>query len=191
MIETHDRKFLRREVLHFIYDIRSDRLYNSISSVADRNGWYVHARSDHSEIRAKFFELLRHLHGFKAHVVVAKKDLNVFAHKHHNNATEFYFDVLHHLLNKRLLNSDCACNLYLSQRGNNALHRFREAVDKTLALRQEKDNIHCNLEIVPAREMPEFSIIDYLLWAVQRNLLQGEDRYFEALRDKYETVVTL
>lgn len=39
--------------------------------------------------------------------------------------------------------------------------------------------------------MPEFSIIDYLIWAVQRKLLQEESRYFDALKDKYETVVNL
>ncbi len=39
--------------------------------------------------------------------------------------------------------------------------------------------------------MPELSIIDYLMWAVQRKLLQGESRYFDALRSKYETVLNL
>jgi hypothetical protein len=39
--------------------------------------------------------------------------------------------------------------------------------------------------------MPELSIIDYLIWAVQRNLLQGESRYFDAMKSKYETVMNL
>jgi hypothetical protein len=39
--------------------------------------------------------------------------------------------------------------------------------------------------------MPELSIIDYLMWAVQRKLLKGESRYFDALKDKYETVLNL
>ena len=39
--------------------------------------------------------------------------------------------------------------------------------------------------------MPELSIIDYMIWADQRKLLKGEARFYEALKDKYETIVTL
>jgi hypothetical protein len=53
------------------------------------------------------------------------------------------------------------------------------------------ESIKYNLEIVPSKDMPELSIIDYLMWAVQRSLLQGESRYFDALRNKYETVLNL
>lgn len=193
MIETSDRKALRKTVVKFIEGIRADSLYNSIPSITTDKGWYVHARGDHPEIRAKFFELLRNLDGYKAHIVIAKKDLNIFNRKHNNNPTEFYFDVLHHLLNGRLLNTDCQYNLYLSQRGNNCLHRFQEAVDKALAASEIKTQgkIKYNLEIVASKEMPELSIIDYLMWAVQRKLLKGESRYFDALKDKYETVLDL
>lgn len=116
MIETSDRKALRKAVVGFMDNIKADRLYNSIPSVNADKGWFVHARGDHPEIRAKFFELLRNLDGFKAHIVIAKKELNIFNRKHNNNPTEFYFDVLHHLLNGRLTDSKCSYNLYLSQR---------------------------------------------------------------------------
>lgn len=193
MIETRNRKALRKAVVDFMDSIKADSLYNSIPSVSSEKGWYVHARGDHPEIRAKFFELLRNLDGYKAHVVVAKKDLNIFNRKHNNNPTEFYFDVLHHLLNGRLHNTECRYMLYLSQRGNNSLNKFQAAVDKTLALRESnsKEPINCNLEIVLSNEMPELSIIDYLMWAVQRNLLKGESRYFDAVKSKYETVLNL
>ena len=174
-------------------NIKADNLYNSIPSITADKGWYVHARSDHPEIRAKFFELLRGLDGFKAHIVIAKKNLNIFTRKHNSNPTEFYFDVLHHLLNGKLHKSDYQYNLYLSQRGNNSLHRFQEAVDKALVVSESKasGDIQYNLEIVPGREMPELSIIDYMMWAVQRKLVQGESRYFDALKHKYETVLNL
>ncbi len=135
--------------------------------------------------------MIRILEGFKAHIVIAKKDLNIFTHKHNNNPTEFYFDVLHHLLNGRLNSADCRYHLYLSQRGNNSLHRFKEAVDKAILARETEESIKYNLEIVPSKEMPELSIIDYLMWAVQRKILQGESRYFDALKSKYETVLNL
>jgi len=73
------------------------------------------------------------------------------------------------------------------------LHRFQTAVDKALAAKEfnTKGSIKCNLEIVPSKEMPELSIVDYLMWAVQRKLLAGESRYFDALQSKYETVLNL
>lgn len=107
--------------------------------------------------------------------------------------TEFYFDFLHHLLNGRLKNSEVHYNLYLAQRGNNSIHRFEEAVKKTLVLNDTKKEatINYKLEIVPSKEMPELSIIDYLIWAVQRKLLKNESRYFDALQDKFETLIHL
>jgi hypothetical protein len=73
----------------------------------------------------------------------------------------------------------------LSQRGNNSIHCFEEAVKKALSSEQK---IKYTLEIVPSSEMPELSIIDYLMWAVQRKLLKGESRYFDALKEKYGSV---
>lgn len=190
MIETDNRKALRKAVVGFMYSIKADNLYNSIPSVATDKGWFVHASGDHPEIRAKFFELLRNLEGYKAHIVIARKDRNIFNRKYNNSPTDFYFDVLHHLLNNRLKDTHRQYKLYLSQRGNNSLHRFQEAVTKALAADTAK-TIQYNLEIVQSKEMPELSIIDYLMWAVQRILLLGEDRYFKALESKYETVLNL
>ncbi|MFM9837277.1 MAG: DUF3800 domain-containing protein [Cyclobacteriaceae bacterium] len=191
MIETANRKALRKAVVSFIEMIKTDNLYNTIPSV-QREDWYIHARGDHPEIRAKFFELLRNLEGFKAHIVIAKKDLNIFTRKHNSNPVEFYFDVLHHLLNGKLSKSDCHYKLYLSQRGKNSLNNFQEAVDRALAAsKTEKEKVNYQLQIVPSKEMPELSIIDYMIWAVQRNLITGERRYFDALKSKYETILDL
>ena len=54
-IETDNRKPLRKAVVGFMNSIKTDSLYNSIPSIATDIGWFVHARGDHSEIRAKFF----------------------------------------------------------------------------------------------------------------------------------------
>jgi hypothetical protein len=188
-IEAENRKSLRKEIVRFIENIKSDVMYNTIPSVAAGKGWYVHARGDHPEIRAKFFECIRNLKGYQAHIAIAKKDLEIFSRKHNNNATEFYFDVLHHLLKNKFTDSTCTYHLYLSQRGNNTLHQFKNAVDKALAANEEKVNY--NLEIVSSADMPELSIIDYLMWAVQRKLLKNENRYFDALKDKFETLIYL
>jgi hypothetical protein len=73
LVETNDRKALRKAVVGFMDSIKADRLYNSIPSVASDKGWHVHASGDHPEIRAKFFELLRNITGYKAHSIIAKK----------------------------------------------------------------------------------------------------------------------
>ena len=45
--------------------------------------------------------------------------------------------------------------------------------------------------IVLSNQYPELSIVDYLLWALQRYILKGEDRFFMALRDKYNLIIDL
>lgn len=55
MIETTNRKELRKSVATFMENIKSDTLYNTIPSVLAEKGWYVHARGDHPEVRNKTF----------------------------------------------------------------------------------------------------------------------------------------
>jgi hypothetical protein len=195
MIETSNRKALRKKVIEFMDSIKSDVLYNTIPSVNTKKEWYVHARVDHPEIRIKFIELLRQLPDYKAHIVIARKDLSIFNRKHNNNPSEFYFDVLHHLLENKMIDGNIHYKLYLSQRGNNSMKRFSEAVTKALksdAIKSgETQKINYSLEIVPSEDMPELSVIDYLMWAVQRKLLKGEARYFEALKEKYGEILEL
>jgi hypothetical protein len=191
LLETDDRVAIRKKVLNFMDEIRKDPLYNTIASLNDPKGWYVHARSDHPEIRAKFFELLREMDGFRSSVVIAHKNLEIFNKKHNNNPKEFYFDVIHRLLASRLNDSKCHYQIYLSRRGTNSIKDFKEAIDKTIDLdfrHRENPGIHCNLQILEGREMPEFSVIDYMIWAVQRELLKNEARYREALKEKYGTI---
>ena len=44
MIETENRRLLRKAVVEFMDNIKKDKLYNTIPSVAANKGWYVHAR---------------------------------------------------------------------------------------------------------------------------------------------------
>jgi hypothetical protein len=195
MIETPNRKKLRKKVVEFMDSIKSDVLYNTIPSLNSKKEWYVHARADHPEVRIKFFELLRQLPDYKAHIVIARKDLSIFNRKHNNNPSEFYFDVLHHLLKNKMIDCDTNYKLYLSQRGNNSMNMFNEAVTKALnsdVINLGKNQkINCSLKIVSNEDVPELSIIDYLMWALQRKLLKGEDRYFDALKEKYGTILEL
>lgn len=195
MVEITNRKALRKKVVEFMDSIKSDVLYNTIPSVNTKKGWYVHARVNHPEIRIKFIELLRQLPDYKAYIVIARKDLSIFNRKHNNNPSEYYFDVLHHLLENKMIDCNVHYKLYLSQRDNNSMKRFSEAVTKALksdAIKSgETQKISYSLEIVPSENMPELSVVDYLMWAVQRKLLKGESRYFDALGEKYGEILEL
>ena len=103
--------------------------------------------------------------------------------------------MLHHLLKDRLNKEGIEYQIYLSQRGKNNMQFFQKAIEKAL----ERDNtrrkkpitVKFKCDIVLSNQYPELSIVDYLLWALQRYILKGEDRFFMALRDKYNLIIDL
>lgn len=131
--------------------------------------------------------MLRKLDGFKAHVVIAKKDLEIFEHKHNSNTADFYFDDLRELLKGRL-NGNFQHQIYLSERQGDIMQRFEKAVKDSFA---NVENCQYELELVNGKEVPELSIVDNLIWAVQRKLVKGEMRYFQSLFEKFGDVVML
>ncbi len=151
--------------------------------------------SDHPEVRAKFFEFLRNLEGFKSYIVIGRKRLSTFTNKHNSNEREFYFDLLHHLIKDRLNKEDEEYQIFLSARQKSTQQYLGEAISKAV----ERDNnrrktplvIHYKCDIVRSQDTPELSIIDYLLWALHRYILQGEDRFFKALQSKYNLIIDL
>ncbi len=195
MITLKDKATIRKKVLEFRKKVKDDPLYNSIPSVADPTGWYLHARGDSPEIRAKFVELLRDLEGFEAHVILGRKRLDLFLKKHNGNEKEFYFDLVYHLLMDRLTNEKEYYQLFLSVRDSNTTTKLRDAINKAVKQdnhrRERPLNIRFNCEIVRSKDAPEMSIVDYMLWALQRYILQGDGRFYKALIDKYNSIIDL
>ncbi len=193
-LTTSNRRQLRAAVIQFQQTILADPLYNTIPSVA-KPGWYLHAKNDHPEVRAKFFELLRQLPDFAIHIVIGRKKLEVFNRKHNNSPTEFYFDLLHHLLKDCLHEPDQTYAIYLAQRGKNNSDRFQAAVDKALPPAGQSAGasgpVVSKLAIVLSSEYPELSIVDYCLWALQRYIFKEEGRFFKALENRYAAIVDI
>lgn|GEM_PF-824863 len=188
MAVTDDRIKLRNDVLEFQRQILDDPLLNSIYSVA-QPGWHLHARNDHSDINLKMVEFLRQYSGFKASVVIGRKIPEIFINKHNGNATEFYFDLIHKLLELVSFDSNCSYHLYLSQRQSNTVQRFSSAFEKALqTAAKESNNINFSCSIVRSVDFPEMSVVDYMLWALQRYILKGERRYFTALEHRYDKI---
>jgi hypothetical protein len=189
MVTTDDRSLLRQSVLSFQNSILSDPLLNSIYSVAQA-GWHLHARADHSDINVKTVEFIRQLEGFNFHVVIGRKLPEVFFNKHNGNATEFYFDLLSKLLELDELGSEYKYRLYLSQRQSNTEQRFSDAFEKAVEAKSRKiGGISYSCSIVRSRDYPEMSVVDYLIWALQRYILKGEKRYFSALERHYQSIL--
>jgi len=195
MIEIEDKKTIRRAVLDFQDKIKSDPLYNTLPCVTDPKGWYLHANNDSQDIRSKFIEFIRSLPDFKTFIIIGRKRLDLFHSKHNANESEFYFDLVHHMLKGQLNDEDCFYQILLSARGKNTQARLKHAVSKALEGDNEKrktpKEINYNCEILRSQDTPELSIIDYLMWALQRYILKNEPRYYMALKDKFDLVIDL
>ncbi len=195
MISLTDKAKIRNAILEFQQLILNDPLYNTIPSVANPKGWYLHARGDNPDIRSKFIELIRNLKGIKTFVVIGRKRLNLFHNKHNGNEKEFYFDLVYHMLKDRLNKEDEYYQVFLSARDRNTQTRLRDAVNKAI----ERDNkrrrtpksIQYKCEIVNSRDTPELSVVDYMLWALQRYILHNDGRFYKALIDKYNLIIDL
>jgi hypothetical protein len=190
MVSTEDRVQLRKRVVDFQNSILGDALFNSIFSVR-QPGWFLHARSDHSDINLKAVEFLRGLEGFRFHAVIGRKIPEIFTKKHNGSATEFYFDLIHKLLELHPLREDISYHLFLSQRQSNTEQRFRQAFEKVLVSGNTGRKISYQCTVARSRDFPELSVTDYLLWALQRYILQGEKRYFSALEHLYEQILDI
>ncbi len=188
MIVTDDRRKLWEEVSAFQKEILNDPLYNTIHSVSKLH-WYLHANSDYPDIRSKFFEKIRDMNDFLSYIVIGRKDLNIFNRKHNNSSIEFYFDILHHLLKGKINDDDTRYKLYLSQRKKSNMQRFKDAVEKGFEGIKVKIDYSCS--IVKSSVTPELSIIDYLMWALQRYIIKKEDRFYNAVIQKYTEILDL
>jgi hypothetical protein len=166
MITCEHKKDLRDKIAGFISTLKSDTLYNSIHSFA-KEDWYLHARGDHPEIRAKFFEFLRTLEGFKFYCVLGRKRLSTFNNKHNNNEKEFYFDLVYHLLKDRMNDDTVQYHIFLSARQKSTQEYLSSAIEKAI----ERDNnkrkvakdIKYKFDIIRSEDSMEFCVVDYLL----------------------------
>ncbi|MBC7847962.1 MAG: DUF3800 domain-containing protein [Flavobacterium sp.] len=185
LIVLEDKKQIHNTIKSLQEDIKNDTLYNSLKCVSNPKGWYFHARNDQPEIRTKFIELIRKMEGFKSYIVIGRKRLDLFHKKHNKSESEFYFDIVYHLLKDRLNDSSVFYQILLSTRAGNSGEKLKEAIEKAI----ERDNkkrkkpitIHYDCRTIPSDITPELSIIDYLMWALQRYILLKDSRFYNAL----------
>lgn len=194
MVKSLNRKALNAKILALRNQVLDDVLYNSIYSVS-QPGWFFHARTDHPEVKALFFNFIRNLEPelLSFHAIIGRKDLQIFNKKHNNKPAEFYFDLVSHLFHNHL-ESQNKHVLYLASKPKTTLHQFTASINKAVSHRfeptvNEKSEISCN--IVPSKEMPELSLVDYFLWALQRYLLKDEIRFWQSIEHLVGSVIDL
>ncbi len=186
MIETKDRELLRKQIIDFKSQLLQDKALKHIHSLHQPN-WFLHARADHPQVKELFFEFMKDLQ-FGSYAIIGRKKLDVFHGKHKGKTSEFYFDLVKHLTTNRFKHQ-FDYELYLSGRSKTKLHDFSSAIEKSLHIYQSKvksevkRSYKCN--ILKSSECPELSITDYMIWALQRYILKGEDKYFKMLNHKY------
>lgn len=195
IVRLTDKKLIRNAILQFMDELRNDPLYNSLPCINDPGGWYLHASYDNREVQVKFADFLRKLNGFECYCIIGRKRLDIFHQKHNGNETAFYFDLVTHLIKNRLNCEDEFYQVLLSARNKSTQHKLKESIQKAIESdnngRETPLNIQYNCEIVLSKDTPELSIVDYLLWALQRYLITGEKRFFNALKVKYTEIIDL
>ena len=102
MVKLTDRKVVRNSILQFMNELKNDPLYNSLPCFTRQKDWFLHASYDNLEVRIKFAEFLRSLEGFEFHCIIGRKRSDIFHKKHNRNESEFYFDLLYHLIQGQL-----------------------------------------------------------------------------------------
>jgi len=160
-----------------------------------KGGFFFHATDDPPEVRERMFRFIRSL-DCSLEMVVARKIPALFAKKHHNRDSEFYADLLSHLIkNKLKLGHRLVLNIAnrgASTRNVNltlALNKARERFAKRWKPEDIRSSVVFNVQT--PRSEPLLCVADYLCWSVQRVFERGEMRHYEFIREKVSLVVDL
>jgi hypothetical protein len=190
---------LRKKVLELQAQVASDPYYSEVPSIQKKinnsKGFYFHCNIDPPEVRKGFYEFIRTIDcSFEA--IVARKIIAIFEKKHHGKETEFYADVLSHLL-KNKLNLGNTLVLDIAERGSSTKNSnleiaLNKAVTRYLERYPSKPvSTKVVFNIQNHHTEPLLNIADYFCWAIQRVFEKGETRYYDFLKEKISLVVDI
>jgi len=189
---------LRQKIIELQKSIENDPYYQGIPSIEKKKskyGYYFHAKDDIPEIRKIAFDFIKTIEcSFEC--VVARKIYDLYKKKHNGHESEFYADLLSHLLKNKLgkyerlvLNiaerKKCTTHTNLSQ-------GLEKALERAKAKNPDKDHsckVVFNIQ-QPSNE-PLLNIADYLCWVIQRVFEKGETRFYDYMIDKISLVIDL
>lgn len=188
---------IRQRIHGLIQQVEKDPYFSDIPSIQKRiakGGFFFHATDDMPEVRKILFDFMATL-DCSFEVVVARKVQNIFESKHNGRQTEFYADLLAHLL-KNKLQKEKKLVLNIAQRADSTKHtNLNSALTKATARNQQSTNHPPTTEVVfnvqPYVQEPLLCSTDYFCWTVQRVFERGEVRYYNFLKDKISLVLDL
>lgn len=121
--------------------------------------------------------------------------MDLFHKKHNKNETEFYFDLVSNLIKDRLTIEDNFYQILLANRNKTTQLNLKEAIENALIIDNNKRVkslvINYNSEIVRSKDTPELSIVDYMLWVLQRYINTSDKRFYKVLESKFNVIIDL
>ncbi|MGO8766920.1 MAG: hypothetical protein ACLQSR_17520 [Limisphaerales bacterium] len=189
---------VRRHVKQLCRAVETDEYLNRIPSVAKRvksGGFFFHAKDDSPEVRERLFKWIRDT-DCSLEMIVGRKIPSQFARKHNSRDSEFYADLLSHLLkNKLKLGQRQIINI--AERGKTTRNQVPKLA-MTIACERfakKQDAAEICSEIVfnvqTPRTEPLLCVPDYLSWTVQRVFERGEMRHYDFVRERISLVIDL
>ena len=189
---------VRQQVASLCRSVETDDYLNRIPSVVKRvqsGGFYFHAKDDSPEVRERLFKWIRDT-DCSLEMVVGRKIPSLFAKKHNGKDSEFYADLLSHLL-KNKLKLGQRLVITLAERGKTtrnhvlelAMLKARERFAKQQDLEEISSEVAFNIQ--NPRTEPLLCVPDYLAWTVQRIFERGETRHYDFVRERISLVLDL
>ncbi|MFN0278504.1 MAG: DUF3800 domain-containing protein [Pyrinomonadaceae bacterium] len=189
---------VRTRILEARNEIVTSNYFKGVPSVLKRmdgGGFYFHATDDLPEVRKEFFDVIL---GFDCsfEAVVGRKAVSLYEKKHNGNESEFYADLLSHLL-KNKFSGDEKLVLTIAQRGkttrNSVLEMAKQKAEARFAATRPEKATSTNIEfnVQNHRTEPLLDAADYFCWTIQRIYERGETRFYDYLFDKISLVIDL
>src|SRR5260370_19096149 len=189
---------VRRQVEGLCGAVEADDYLNRIPNVAKRvqsGGFFFHAKDDSPEVRERLFKWIRAT-DCSLEMVVGRKIPALFARKHNGKDSEFYADLLSHLLkNKLKIGQRQVINI--AERGkttrNHVLELAMTKARERFAKKQDAAEISSEVVFNVQNQCTEplLCVPDYLAWTVQRVIERVETRYSDFMRVRISLVVGL
>ncbi len=189
---------IRNKIIEMQNEVQKSKFYYKVPSVMKRiqkGGFFYHAKDDLPELRKEFFDFILTLDcTFQA--VVGRKIISLFDKKHNGRETEFYADLLSHLL-KDKFNKYSLLVVNVAERANStAINNLESGLEKARSRFQTKypeKEIKANISfsVHKFKNEPLLSVADYFCWAVQRVFEKGETRFYDYIINKISLVVDL
>lgn len=178
--------------------VEQDDYLNRIPSIVKRiqsGGFFFHAKDDPPEARERLFKWIRST-DCSLEMVVGRKIPGLFARKHNGKDSEFYADLLSHLL-KNKLHLGQRQVITVAERGKSTRNHVLELAMAKARERfaKKKDPAAITQDVVfnvqTPRTEPLLCVPDYLAWAVQRVFERGDTRHYDFMRERISLVVDL